>query len=1071
MKSKILIIFLTVLPGFLFAQKNIHGKVVAQADNEPIAGASVQLINSKISSLTDENGLFSIPLERDHDILLISALGYLSDTLSISATLTEYTIELSTHINQLEEVTVSTGYYKIPIERVTGSYTQIDNALLNRSVGPSFLDRLEGVTNGLNFERRGFSGEQERKPEIRIRGVSTILADKDPLIVLDNFPYEGDFDNINPNDIENITILKDAAAASIWGARAGNGVIVITTKKGRRNQPLSVNVNTNFKFTGRPDLFYSPNFIASKDFIEIEKGLFNRNFYTENDWTSLSPVVEALIMERDNLLSTSEINSMFSEFERTDIRQEASDRLYRNQQLKQFAVNISGGSDKNDFYVSAGFDKDLSSIKGNEYQRLTLKSTNTFRPISRLEIVTGISYHQNESQNNGVTFTDLYPSGKSGIYPYAKLEDGDGNALPIVKDNRFQYALNSESEGLLNWLYVPLNEINRNSLSNKNKETIIDVGVNYKIIEGLNTAIKYQYQNNIGEARNFYDSESYYTRNLINRFTQVDGSKVINEGSILTGRQNSLTGHSLRAQVDYTKSVGRNNASFLVGSEVRQLKSLANPGYQLFGFDEDVLTSQISPDYTKRYSTRPRNTALLPAIPYSIGDVTDRFISYYGNGIYTYDKKYTLSGSMRWDASNLFGVNSNRRGVPLWSVGASWNVNDETFWKNEAISLLKLRATYGFNGNIFNSASAYPSVYYAPDANTGLRRALLSGPGNPDLRWEKIGTFNIGLDFSMFDNRLSGSFEYFNQKSKDLVGIDYLDPTTGINSLFGGINADIINHINYANMKSKGIDVQLKTVNVNREIKWESNFLFSYVTNEITNYKKDPNARALSYIDVNSRPSPLEGKPYNALYSLPWSGLNPQDGRPQVLVNGDLGNNYSEFLNTLPVEDLIFHGVSSPPYFGSVMNSISWKSLTLSANIVWKAGFYFRRNGIAYSGLYNSWSAHKDYNSRWIVPGDEKYTNVPAMPEATSTAEQQVYTFSEVLVEKGDNIRLQDVSINYLLSRKQWNKSPVETIRFYIYCNNLGILWRANKQGLDPDYPNASYPPSRSIAVGIQVSF
>lgn len=318
----------------------VTGKVVAAHTAEPLAGATIVLKHGK-AAVTQSDGTFIITLSGPADTLIVTHTGYNPKQVLVYASDLPLTITLQPVGAAMEDVVVSTGYQQIPKERATGSFAVIDNKTLNMQIGTNILDRLNGVASGILFPQK-LNG-----PGILVRGLSTIQGPATPLIVLDNFPYEGDIANINPNDVENITILKDAAAASIWGARAGNGVIVITTKKGRFNQPLRVTLNANITSAAKPDLFAVPQ-ISSSDFIDVEQFLFSKGYYNAeiNSFyrTPLSPVVELLVKKSTGQLTAAEADAQINAYRNHDIRSDYYNYVYRSQLNQQYSVNLSAGS-------------------------------------------------------------------------------------------------------------------------------------------------------------------------------------------------------------------------------------------------------------------------------------------------------------------------------------------------------------------------------------------------------------------------------------------------------------------------------------------------------------------------------------------------------------------------------------------------------------------------------------------------------------------------------------------------------------------------------------------------------
>ena len=1064
MKKSLLLFFLFYGCCYAMAQIAVQGRVVSATDGLPLAGVNVVVKGTTQGTATDADGKYIISAS-ENDVLVFSFIGFSPMEISVGDPRTA-NIKLNEDIATLSEVTiVSTGYQQLPKERATGSFVQVDNALINRRVSTDVLSRLEDVTSGLIFNRN----VEGKTNDISIRGTSTIFSNTQPLIVIDNFPYDGDINTINPNDVESITVLKDAAAASIWGARAGNGVIVITTKKGKQNQPLKASFNSNITIAEKPDLFYAPQ-MSSGDFIDVEKMLFDKGYYASteisNGHAPITPAVELMIAERDGLLTSDDAQSQLNVLRKQDVRNDFEHYFYRKSVKQQYALNLNGGNGANRYFISAGWDKNLDNLIGNQYDRVTFNANNTWSAMKeKLEFSAGIYYTESEKQNNNPGSSSISFGGTTPMYPYASLKDAEGNNLSVIKDYRLGFLQQAEDNGLLNWQYKPLDEIHNRNNRTRLTDYRINTRLNYQIIKGLNAEVLYQYWRGISEQRDLRDESTYYTRNLINQLTQDDGSgnliRPIPIGGILDLTNQSSASHNLRTQVTYAKQWSKHDVSALAGYEVKEVNTIGS-SLRYYGYDDNLATNQVV-DYVNFFS-RYDNPGSYSQIPSGDGQwsLTDRFISYFANGAYTYNHRYTLSGSIRKDQSNLFGVNANQRGVPLWSTGVAWNISEENFYNYSAFPYLKLRATYGYNGNINKSVTAFTTAYRVGYDNlTGLPYANIINPPNSDLRWEQVKVINLGLDFQLKDQVLSGSIEYYNKQGIDLIGTTPFAPSSGVTSFTG----------NTANTKGNGIDLTLNSINIDKAIKWNTNFLFSYITEKVSKYKLKSDAS--SYMLYGSGAAemayPLEGKPLYAIYSYSWAGLDPETGDPRSYLDGAPSKDYATIVSNATPESIVYHGSARPTVFGALRNTVTWKNISLSFNISYRLGYYFRRNSVRYSNVLTGQVDHGDYANRWTKAGDEIKTNVPSLPALSNINRDNIYLYSEALVEKGDHIRFQDINLSYTFDRQSIAKLPFERAQFYIYANNLGILWKATDVNIDPDYPTMK--PIRSVAFGIKLDF
>jgi len=1056
---------LPAVPVKTLAPVPVKGKVTG-VEGDPLPGATVRIKGEDNITVTDANGEFLLADVPLNAIVQISYIGYTTSEIEIDGHTPYVTIVLTADAASLSEVVVSTGYQEIAPERTTGSFVKVNNDLLNRRISTDVLSRLEDVTSGLLFDRRNGT------PKLDIRSRSTILANDQPLIVLDNFPYDGDISNINPNDIENITVLKDAAAASIWGIRAGNGVIVITTKKGKYHQPMKVDFNANLNLGQKPALSKLP-WISSSDFIDLEKYLFAQGYYDANAANTVNPkpftpVVELLLAAKAGTQSASAASAQIDAMKQHDVRRDMEKYLYRISANQQYALNLSGGSEKQKYYFSAGYDKNLDNIVNNGNSRFTLRAANTFRPVKGLELNTDLIYTETQTINNGLDYRSVSNGASTAIYPYAQLADSKGNPLAMVRDYRSSFVQSAEAKGLLNWQYVPLNEID----NSRNKSILSDIRLNtaakYNLWDGLSAEVRYTYERSELNNRNLYSQDTYYTRNLINTYTSINSNGSLNRpvpfGGILDQSYSTINSNAVRGQFNFDQRWKENRISAIAGMEVRQVEINGN-GNRTYGYNDELLTYNSQINYSAQMPTYDGNFNF---IPYSNTRFSGRFdanVSYYSNAAYTWKDRYTFSGSARFDQSNLLGVKTNQKGVPLWSIGSSWSVDKESFYKVTWLPVLKVRASYGYNGNLDKSLSAYTTAVYAQSlAASGFNYANILNPPNPELRWEKVGIANFGVDFSTSKSVISGSLEYYHKKGTELLGYAPVDATTGITSYKG----------NVADIASQGFDITLITRNIDRGFKWYSNILFSYATDKVTKYLLQSTSATNFTADASlTRASdliaPIVGRPVFGVYSYKWAGLDPATGAPMgYLPDGAISKDYAAFAALKP-DDLVYHGRARPVVFGSLRNTFSYKNISLSANITYRFGYYFHKASINYSTLLTTWNGNSDYASRWQKPGDEKKSHVPSLVYPGNTARDNFYNSSSILVQKGDNIRLQDVNISYALDKASLKRIPFQSLRFYLYANNLGILWRANPSGIDPDYP--VLPPQKTLALGVNATF
>lgn len=1060
-----LVLLLTALlcwAHFLSAQglnAPLRGKVLSKEDNSPLPGALVVLDDTKKIGVTDEDGVFSIDAPQGGYTLRVSYLGMVS--LKMELTLPhsqELILLMEPDIQSLQGVTVmSTGYQDLPAERVTGSFVALDRELFNRRVSTNLVDRLEDVTPGLILNR----GPNTGRDQISIRGRSTLFANTAPLIIVDNFPYDGPLESINPNDIEQITVLKDAAAASIWGARAGNGVIVVTTRAGVKGSAPRVSFNSNINLFEETDLFYTPQ-MNMGDFVDIQKRLFETNFYRSQEISPSRPalpqVVETLIAQRDGKISAEEGTRQLDRFKNQDLRSDLLRYYYRPRLNQQYALLVSGGGMANTYLVSLGFDKNRREVEGNEDQRWTLQAKNSWSLLKeRLTWTTGIYM----TKSKGITGTQV-PQDDA----YTRLADDSGKPLPIYSSLSQRYIQSMASSGLLDWKRIPLEEIGMLDFRDDRLDGRFQTSLGLRIIEGLQTEVSYQYWINRGRDRSRNPQSTFFVRDQINRFSQIkDGiiTRPLPLGDILDFAESNAYSHTLRGMLSYRKNwKGVHQLSMIAGTEIRDLQSESN-SFRYYGYNDELGTSKAV-DFLTRfpYIFNPSLAATLEPNQSHSGFI-DRFVSFYANGGYTFRNKLDLTGSIRKDQSNFFGLDANRRGIPLWSIGAGWTLSEEKFTSFLNGAYLKWKASYGYSGNLDRSLSAKMTAsYYNTTAFSFLPNipsAHISNPPNPNLSWEKVGIWNTGIDFESAKGKYRVSAEVYRKRGTDLVG------------QYDGMYSSGFLRItsNYASTQTQGLDLILGADWLPGKLKWRTDFFYSRVVDEVRKVDVDYSASALVASVGNANAIPVIGNPIFSVYSYPWAGLNPDTGSPRGFLDGEPSENYSAILSAATLENMVYHGPARPTDFGALRNTLQWKGFSLSANVSYRFGYYYRRRSVNYFTLLRGQIGHGDYEKRWLKPGDEEFTQIPSLPATANSQQNTFYSNSAVLVEKGDHIRLQDIRLGYLMDKTSMPWLPFAKMELYGYANNLGMLWKASDDPLDPDFQSSK--ALRSFALGLRLDF
>ncbi len=1065
-KLTTLLIFLAYCTLSFAQELPVSGKILSE-EHLPLHEISIEAIKSKRITTSDHRGFFSIELTHQTDTLLISHTGYVKQLLKVYSGQSSLTIILKKDITSLEEVTVNTGYQRIRPNEVNGSIVVIDNKLLNQQIGTNILKRLQGVTSGLAFNEGFGNNNTQNKTGINIRGLSTINGGLDPLVVVDNFIYEGNINNINPNDIESVNILKDAAAASIWGARAGNGVIVITTKKSRYRQKTIMELNTNIILSNKPDLS-GLNELRSDDYLEFEKFLFNEGFFdaTINEsFRSLTPGVDILHQNREGLINDADAASRMNALAAVSSKEQFIRNFYRRGITQQYALNISGGTDNMRWLVSGAYDRNVSNLS-EIHDKKNFRLSNVFRPIKNLEIDLDVYYTNAGTKSGRNDFSTV--SNVGGRYvPYLRFTDLSGNPLALEKYYRSGYTDTLGGGRLQDWRYYPFTDHLHNRSATTLEDIIASIGIRYQLLKPLQLQVLYQYQRQQNRTEGYADEESYHTRDLVNSFTRLepDGvgvSYVIPEGGILNITNVSTRSRNIRGQFNFNRSWYDHQVVAIAGGEIRQVAGQSDNSI-LYGYISDPLNF-TNVDYANRYLTLPdRNWRTIPSPSAPIATI-NRFVSIYANFSYSYHQRYTFSMSARKDGSNLLGVSINNKWKPLWSAGIGWNVSEENFFTSNSFSHLKFRTTYGKSGNLDLTRTALPIAYFSNNTITSYPTGYIYQINNPSLRWEEVSQLNVGTDFSAFNNRVSGSLDYYLKKGNDLYGQAPYDYTTW------GMTDAITKNV--ASMKGRGIDLNLNVKLLNRGCKWQINLLYNFTRNKTTEYH-ERSATNLSTLLSNGRSiTPVIGKPLYAISAYKWGGLDDA-GNPQGHLGGVFSTDYRSIFTEglekgMKSDNIIFVGSAIPTSFGSFINTFAWHGFEVSVNVSYKTGYFFMKPSLSYSNLANNGIGHSEYEARWQKPGDELITNVPSFIYPLNSSRDVFYAQSEVNILRGSHVRLAYINISYNLPGIL--HKGIQLCDIYFNAANLGILWRANKFGIDPDYPGA-IPPQKLLTIGIRAKF
>lgn len=1077
MMKKILFFLMWTFSIVSFAQKiNVSGTVLDES-GLPIIGATVVVVDEPSKGVvSDIDGKFMLSTVDSSGKLKVSYVGMTTLIVPIEGK-TTHTIILYDDSELLEEVVV-TGYQTLSKERATGSYNLIKSDQIEKP-STNIGQRLIGTSSGVQV-----MSDADGNVSFEIRGQSSLMAAAQPLIVVDGFAIQGGLESINPNDVKDITILKDAAATSIWGARSANGVIVITTKSGARDKGVTVNFNSFLKYAPKIDLGYLSPLASSSEIIDYEQKGFNSNFFggpwspTPDSNTSLtggySQAVEAMNENRLGFLSNDELSNLLDRLRVSDNRGQIKNLMLQSPFTQQYNLSVASQGEKTSSYVSLMYENRKSNYKGTDDEKYNISfrtNANIFKWLDFSFISTFIMGNRN---NNG----DIYTGSR---YDMLLDENGNKTSLPstFYWPNIERYVPYA-SFPYKDWSYNPLTEVEERDLKTSTLNSRIQAGLAFKLIDGLLFDTKFQYEILNAETRNYYMEGSYFVRQLVNTTSSWDRTtdKVaanLPKGGILDQGKTERTSYNWRNQLTFNREFfGRDQLSAIAGMEIQNIVYKTTESPRTYGYDDDRLTVGTFPNgvggsgalQLKNWLGANQTFAYI----HKFSHATDRYVSFYVNASYTIDNKYTISGSARTDASNLITDDPKYRYAPFWSVGASWNLSREDFMRNyNWIDRLIVRTTYGYNGNVDKSTSFMPLISVTGSQNIYIQdyTASISSYGNPTLRWEKTGAVDLGVDFDMFKGRMFGKFDFYNKKGRDLI----------VSMSIPAVNGTKTQKLNMAEMTNRGFEFELGTTNKfsGNNIVWTGSVNFSYNYNVIDKlFKATYNAYDLY---GGGTAAYVQGYDANTLWAFKYAGVVNQgtESNPnwQPVVQGE-GDDLYDFTGWTPGDGrdyMLDMGTKVAPVGIGLINTFKIYDFDLSFIFTGKFGHKF--NGLIFN--YPSMSGgsalpNKLYNE--ILNSDpSKMVPIPfGKDEPRYYFWDRFYPYLDYRVQSANHLRMQELSVAYNVNPLLLRKIGLRSAKVYGQANNLFVLTN-NKYNEDPEFPMGSLKPRPTLTFGLNLTF
>lgn len=994
-----------VLPMLATAQQTaVKGTVKDKSG--PMPGVSVMVQGQQSGTTTDANGNFSLNAPATATLVL-RLVGYKEQFLKLNGQPT-YQITMQEDVQQLEDVVV-VGYTSKAKEALVSSVSTVSAKQLTDVTSNNTANLLQGKAAGVIVSSG--SGAPGSAPNITIRGTGTITANASPLTVVDGL-IGG---TANPTDIESVSVLKDAAATGLYGSRAANGVIVITTKSGKPGKTQITYNGTagvsqisqgNFSLMDGQQFYDYNQYLYTNDYTGKRQSFINQLSQTTPN-PNQQQINDYLTSRNFPLTSGAYLSDFLPASPgNTNWR----DLAFRNALTTNHAIGISGGSEKTTFYMGANYYKEQGTLINTDYDKINFR-LNFEHKLSNKFTITARA-NAGFSNNTGDPSGALYQAFTN--VPLDNPYNADGS-LKYVDQNTPDWYGRDKS----NFLYTSQYDFVRS----RGQDFLGDVKLTYKITDWLK-----------------FSTSNRYTTNNLRRENYTDArtpSGAPNNGALSNayGYTNSLlTSNLFTAE----RNFGKHRLVGIAGFEYQKnyLDSINGTGYGIQPGLEilDVTSTPVALGGSKSES---------------------RFVSQLLSGDYSYDNRYFVTASLRNDGSSKFGSNS-RYGL-FYSVGGGWIVSNEAFFKSNVINNLKIRGSYGVTGNIPTADYGQIDLYQFTVQYAGIPGGFPRRLPNADLTWETPTTINLGANIGLFRNRIDFSFDIYQRTNKDLIQDVPLSSATGFYFATKNIGS----------VRNRGIDVELSTKNLTGAFTWSSNFNISLNKNRIISLNEgQPIDNGTKYL--------TEGRDINSWYMREWAGVNQANGDPLWKRSiTDTRGTRDTVTNNYNLAERRFVGASTPKFAGGFGNNFAYKNFSLSAFMNFVSGnevYQYDRELFDADGAYpqyNSMNLQQGW-SRWQNPGDQA-----THPKAVLNGNRLSNKPSSRYLEDGSYIRLRNVTLGYDLPKK-WFKNGISNLRVYVSADNLVTI--TGYSGLDPEVDFSSgtsairYPLARKVLFGVNLS-
>lgn len=1032
----------------------ISGSVV-DTKGQPLPGVTILLKGTTVGCVTDSEGNFRLELPmRENIVLSFSFVGMKTIEVAYSGQ-KEMKVVLEEEITEMEQVNViSTGYYDIDKSKMTGAVEVVTAREIAGKGYTSIDEVLRGTLAGVSV--MNVSGRPGAQAQIRIRGVNSLTGNMEPMWIVDGMPMQGNLPtsvgvgatdlentvltsgigNISPDDVESITILKDAAAAAIYGSRAANGVIVIKTKRGRVGKSY-INVQSSFAISEAP-----------KNRLEMmnseEKIAFERSLYEDFPNATLRGRASLLYKGIDEG-TISRADAMAELENMRQINTDWFDEIFRVALNHKHVVTLSGGSETTQFYSSINYSNEQGVIPNNDYKHFgaTLKLTHDFN--RNLRILFDVSSSLRTEKSSASAVNPLYYA--TFANPYERPYDENGN---YAYDYSYEPELSKVKDGYM-YDFNMLKDLRENTAKTKYGSNQVNLQLEWKLFEGFMYSLAGTVSNTSSYTRKEIAPGSYTSKVkswILDLYSENEIPDNLNLGALQENTSRSF-GWTVRNQIKYARELKEDHfVNIVVGHEVSAVESNS---FMQYSPQYDVDKGLIG--YPNLDGVNAGDLDLDRLHETSKGQ--DRSVSVFATASYSYKDRYVVTGSSRWDGADIIGTDN--RFSPLWNVSLKWNMHEENFMKScRFVNVLSLRGSYGFTGSIDRNAYPFTLMTYGSlRYYDGIQLPIDVMPGNPSVKWQKKEDRSIGLDFSLFNYRINGTVNYYCNDVNNLLGDKKIPYSTGRGSVVA----------NLSSLRNSGWEFSLNTVNIDHEnFRWTTSFNIALNDNKITDafYEK------ISDLYTIRRKYQIEGYPVNAWFGFKTAGINPQTGEYMIYTDAKdedghpkgypYGNGYIADGSTYSTENAYYLGEAEPPISGGFGTTLTYKRLSLNAQFAFMTGHKIKSFKSYNGSLMNASRLNqlKTEANRWRKPGD--ITNVPKY--TTSTATLSLLEITDDKLEDGSYLKCNLISLGYNLPSNLCQKLGLSQLRCTFNVHNL-FTW-TKYRGIDPETLGAfGYPSAK----------